>query len=238
MTPLIQWASKISSAGGKYDLTEFHWFDATNVMMDFFQLQDTKDFERYVSDPLPFKNMFICLSVRNNKMIIRLQEEEKDGLLMCAVAAIGQKSDGTSGSLGAFSIFKRNGKPEFTPLTDTTTEKDVQYVTTIISNVQRRLQTCTTQVYKPYDAKPFINQKRLKKGKPLSYEWRTVIVEPKVVVSVSHGGTHASPRLHDRRGHWRTMKKSGKRVWVKECKVGDPSKGVVFHDYKFSRQTV
>ena len=41
---------------------------------------------------------------------------------------------------------------------------------------------------------------------------------------------HASPRQHERRGHWRTYR-SGKRVWVKNCVVGDPSLGHVKHAY-------
>jgi hypothetical protein len=38
--------------------------------------------------------------------------------------------------------------------------------------------------------------------------------------------------LHDRRGHWRYIKKSNKQVWVLPCKIGDASKGAVFKDYK------
>lgn len=38
-------------------------------------------------------------------------------------------------------------------------------------------------------------------------------------VNEHQGGTHASPIPHDRRGHWRTYKISGKRVWVNECKI-------------------
>jgi hypothetical protein len=44
------------------------------------------------------------------------------------------------------------------------------------------------------------------------------------------GGTHASPRAHDRRGHWRACK-SGKIVWVSQCRVGDETRGEVVHDY-------
>ena len=36
---------------------------------------------------------------------------------------------------------------------------------------------------------------------------------------------------HDRRGHWRKHP-SGKIIWVKPCKVGDATKGVIFKDYK------
>jgi hypothetical protein len=28
------------------------------------------------------------------------------------------------------------------------------------------------------------------------------------------------------------MLKSGKSVWVRSCKVGDPTKGIVFKDYQ------
>ena len=81
-----------------------------------------------------------------------------------------------------------------------------------------------------------INRKRAAKGKPpLQYDWHTVTVEPPKPKGESKGGTHASPRLHDRRGHWRTYP-SGKKGWVKACKVGDGSKGAVFKDYKIKEQ--
>ena len=77
-----------------------------------------------------------------------------------------------------------------------------------------------------------INTCRAKKGKgPLKFTWHTVTIGPRPEPQGSKGGTHASPRLHDRRGHWRTTA-SGKRVWVRDCKVGDPSRGLVFKDYK------
>lgn len=68
------------------------------------------------------------------------------------------------------------------------------------------------------------------KGKKPAFAWRTVVVEPKPSVEPTGIGTHASPRAHERRGHWRQLK--SKQVWVKSCKVGKPSNGVVFHDYK------
>ena len=83
----------------------------------------------------------------------------------------------------------------------------------------------------------FINRKRQAKGKSaLSFDWVTVEIGDRKAKNAPQGGTHASPRLHDRRGHWRTLKATGKRVWVKECKVGDASKGVVFKDYKLKEK--
>jgi hypothetical protein len=63
------------------------------------------------------------------------------------------------------------------------------------------------------------------------YEWKTVILKPAKPRSESLGGTHASPRLHERRGHLRRMR-SGKEVWVKPHKVGNVKLGVIFHDYE------
>lgn len=84
----------------------------------------------------------------------------------------------------------------------------------------------------PTARKSHINSKRAAKGKgPILFDWHTVAIAPATLKIQHQGGTHASPRLHDRRGHWRTHP-SGKRVWVKSCKVGDASKGVVFKDYK------
>ncbi len=45
------------------------------------------------------------------------------------------------------------------------------------------------------------------------------------------GGTHASPRLHLRRGHWRHYK-SGKKRWIKPMWVGDKDLGVIHKDYE------
>jgi hypothetical protein len=77
------------------------------------------------------------------------------------------------------------------------------------------------------------NAKRVRKGKAPLYEWTTVQIERKApeLPAAPKGGTHASPRLHQRRGHWVTSK-LGKRFWRSETVVGKPENGMVFHDYK------
>ena len=45
------------------------------------------------------------------------------------------------------------------------------------------------------------------------------------------GGSHASPRWHIRRGHWRTLQ-DGRRVFVRECEVGDQTRGGIVKDYR------
>lgn len=44
------------------------------------------------------------------------------------------------------------------------------------------------------------------------------------------GGTHASPRWHIRRGHWRTLA-DGRRIFIRECQIGDPATGGVVKHY-------
>ena len=86
--------------------------------------------------------------------------------------------------------------------------------------------------YRATPKNTFINRKRLAKGKPaLTFDWVTVTIEPPKQKLDYLGGTHASPRRHQARWHWRVYK-SGARGWVKDCWKGDASKGSVFKDYK------
>jgi hypothetical protein len=87
-----------------------------------------------------------------------------------------------------------------------------------------------TEVYVPVIKNTFTNKRKIAAGKFPAYEWKTVYIEPIKPRLENRGGTHASPRLHDRRGHLRRLK-SGKNVWVKAHKVGEINKGIVFHDY-------
>ena len=83
--------------------------------------------------------------------------------------------------------------------------------------------------YKPNKRANF--EKKIRQGKTPSYDWTTVVIEPSKPKNEPLGGTHASPRWHERRGHWRNTPR-GKRVWVKNCEVGNKALGAVFHDYK------
>ena len=77
-----------------------------------------------------------------------------------------------------------------------------------------------------------VNQKKLRKGKTPLIEFRLISItgkeQPKTA-STTHD-THASPRQHWRRGHWRSYK-SGKRAWVEPMLVGDEANGKIIKDY-------
>lgn len=115
---------------------------------------------------------------------------------------------------------------------DTTAEHEAG-IAAVIAVLGDFMQRTATVGYRPtVKRNSILNQQRARKGKPpLQYDWHTVTIQPPQIKSEPKGGTHASPRLHDRRGHFRKLK-SGARVWVNPCKVGDASKGTVFKDYK------
>lgn len=76
------------------------------------------------------------------------------------------------------------------------------------------------------------NKKLIKAGKYPMYEYKKLVLNPEQprVVHPHQGGTHASPRMHTRRGHNRKLK-SGKTIWINDCTVGKSSAGVIEKDY-------
>jgi hypothetical protein len=65
------------------------------------------------------------------------------------------------------------------------------------------------------------------------WTYRIVDIDPQRIKAAIRQttGTHASPRWHIRRGHWRTLPGGGK-TFVRECEVGDPARGGVVKDYR------
>lgn len=85
----------------------------------------------------------------------------------------------------------------------------------------------------PTEEEKSVNAKRIRKGKRPFIEFKLITIDGKkkdAVVTTPHG-THASPRQHWRRGHWRTAPKSGKKVWIDPMLVGDEANGKIIKDY-------
>jgi hypothetical protein len=83
------------------------------------------------------------------------------------------------------------------------------------------------------------NRKRISKGKKPLIEFKMAVIEgKKTAMSSTPHGTHASPRLHWRRGHWRTMTKSGKKTWIAPMEVGDEDNGRVIKTYAIGKYSL
>lgn len=126
----------------------------------------------------------------------------------------------------------KNNHPDAEGNVESFTAFLIRDIVELCAYLNRKSTTIETRRESSLKAK--LGSKKKKEHKAF-YEIHRVVVNatPKVVtVSEPKGGTHASPRWHERRGYWRTMKKSGKRVWVRACEVGSKSNGMVYKDYQ------
>jgi len=78
-----------------------------------------------------------------------------------------------------------------------------------------------------------LRRKRLARSGVRGWVWHQVSINQDRLRAATppQGGTHASPRWHIRRGHWRQLA-DGRRVFVRQCEVGDPTRGGVVKDYR------
>jgi hypothetical protein len=75
-----------------------------------------------------------------------------------------------------------------------------------------------------------LNKMRRARGKAPLFTYKVLTIGRKKRKSQHLGGTHASPRSHLRRGHYRTSSK-GARYWVQPCMVKGETDGFVHKDY-------
>lgn len=84
---------------------------------------------------------------------------------------------------------------------------------------------------------PKLQKIRAKRGKqPLFSFWTLELVLGRSHENSPGSGTHASPRLHLRRGHAR-QHAPGKWTWVQPHAVGNKKLGIVHKDYALSRES-
>lgn len=85
------------------------------------------------------------------------------------------------------------------------------------------------KIHEPSDKQIKAASKR--RNAPFHSYWTLDCALPSSSVEArSLGGTHATPRLHMRRGHVRRLP-TGKTTWVRQCAVGNANLGAVSKDY-------
>jgi len=220
MTPLVR--EMVSHGGNVAD--KFMWFD-----MGF--IKEFVNFDEGEYTQLPFDQCAICgygiNSMANKHLFLLVRRGD-------VVAVGGWIITGTKLSkIPDFAITNtEDGALAALPSAKEMNLDVLSGVLAIIWEFMQSLDTSKT-AYRPIiKHRSPTNMRRISKGKsPLIYDWHTVTIEPTTPKQDHKGGTHATPRRHQCRGHWRNCK-SGKRVWVKDCWKGDASKGSVFKDYK------
>jgi hypothetical protein len=81
-----------------------------------------------------------------------------------------------------------------------------------------------------------LNKMRRARGKAPLFTYKVLTIGRKKRKSQLLGGTHASPRSHLRRGHYRTSQK-GVRHWVQPCMIKGDTDGFVHKDYRVEAET-
>ena len=158
------------------------------------------------------------------------------GVAVGGVSKIMYSGDGGHGAFGKyfdpFSYMETTEGIKYYKGDSQIDEAEIKQMFRMVCACLLKLHDCTEAHQPTVKANSLTNKRRIAKGKPpLIYDWRTIKLEPNGKKSDPQGGTHATPRRHQCRGHWRTCK-SGKRVWVKDCWRGDASKGTIFKDYE------
>ena len=220
MTPLIAEMVKLAP-----DPELMQWFDASGIPPN-----QTVDLDVVNTTPLPFDKCAVAGVEGDAKWLILLVQVDD---VVFYVGWTLHQNHYTKHP--AFTYIRTDEGIKLHPIDEDEREKwNADDVRGVLAGVGAWLKALSPDslAYKPTARKSHINSKRAAKGKgPILFDWHTVHVTPAKQKRDYKGGTHASPRLHDRRGHWRKYP-SGKVGWVKNCKVGDASKGVVFKDYE------
>lgn len=228
-TAVLRDAIRLTTEAG-LDPTEMQWFDISN--MDRQEVVPSTDWLMHYRPP--FEKCMVCFrgptkNHANYEMwLVMSGSDPHEGIALSMMKGpVGQKPR----SLPDMVYVIEEDLVKYGPLdaAKPLTEEEARLMLGIVIVFYRQLSTgCST--YRPEVQQTFTNRRKIAAGKAPTYDWKTVVIGPKQPKSEHQGGTHASPRQHDRRGHLRTFK-SGKSIWVKPHKVGNAALGSVFHDY-------
>jgi len=233
MTTLLVRETMRTIADLGIDPASLHWFDATGCLTD----KSHQEQGPIQNSRPPFERCMICLEGSSGRgasmrlILMVVGDDPENGV----VITVWRWSAGSPPVQMAPMVYvvhegliKYGPYEESDKMDKTDAEMILGFMSAWYESLSRRVES-----YLPTPVQTYTNRRKIAQGKVPVYEWRTVVIEPAKPRSESQGGTHASPRLHDRRGHLRRLQ-SGKNVWVKPCKVGSPSNGIVFKDYQIS----
>lgn len=235
MTPFVRSTMKWYVEAG-LDPTEAHWFDIS-ALRD--QIAVGGDYLKEYRPPFPRNFVLWAGSTRNHAhyevLMMVAGTDPQEGVVVNVWKGAGGEMPR---SLPAMFYLVDGDQISYGPIDeDVTVEKEeAELMLALVAGWY----SCLSRGIDAYVGSArdtWTNRRKIAQGKAPSYEWRTVYIEPTKPHAESKGGTHASPRQHDRRGHLRRLQ-SGKNVWVRPCKVGNAALGSIFHDYEVRHEAV
>ena len=229
-TQLVRDSMKLMADAG-VDIVDIKWFDLSGGFTD----QQRADLDPVMTHRPPFDRCFVVWKGRTKThasyevLMLVAGNDPEDGITV----SMWKGPTGTRlRPIPAMFYFIEGDQIRYGAVNDDEpVDKELAELMLAQVGVWYGLMDRRIEAYVPTVRDTFTNRRKMQQGKAPTFDWTTVYIEPAKPRSDSKGGTHASPRLHDRRGHLRRLT-TGKNVWVKACKVGDASKGAIFHDYK------
>ena len=212
-----------------FDATEFHWFEVATT-------DEYVDVGKELPNlRLPFQMVAVVTQIKNMSHLLLLAQNDEGTMTRCVPLARGEKGilddmpfEYVTNESGSIGVAHRDGSALV--IGKGNTGAYLALITHFLLTLNARAETGYLPVKRANHAK------RIRQGKVPLYDWNTIVVEPPKPKAAPQGGTHASPRWHERRGHWRNTK-NNKRVWVRNCEVGNKALGAVFHDYVVKEST-
>lgn len=229
-TQLVRDSMKLMADAG-IDIVDIKWFDLSGGFTD----QQRADLDPVMTHRPPFDKCFVVWKGKTKThasyevLMLVAGNDPEDGITV----SMWKGPTGTRlRPIPAMFYFIEGDQIRYGAVNDDeSVDKELAELMLAQVGVWYGLMDRRIEAYIPTMRDTFTNRRKIQQGKAPTFGWTTVYIEPAKQRSDSKGGTHASPRLHDRRGHLRRLT-TGKNVWVKACKVGDASKGAIFHDYK------
>jgi hypothetical protein len=243
MTPLVREFASLGVASAVADPVDFQWFDITDSVNNY--VRKVADIRKVADCNMPFEKLAIVGQTGTVKaIVIAAGKNFEEGVAISGMVINGltvesvpvrmyKVQDGEmvflTKEMLEYETARREGKELPYPEEKQQSEQSLRCAS-FVAELLRNLRHDPVTGYVPAEKKGFISNKRKAKGKPPLYDWTTVVIEPAKPKTEHKGGTHASPRQHDVRGHW-VRSRQGKTFWRKPHKRGNAANGAVFHDY-------
>jgi hypothetical protein len=133
----------------------------------------------------------------------------------------------------AFARFRHGGEDDFFAHPGLASDSEATVYAEVLAGVVGRALALLAMrcAFQPHTV-PSLRRRGCSRHVASGWTYRVAEIDPfQIKVAATRlGGSHASPRWHLRRGHWCQLA-DGRRVFVRECEVGDPSRGGVVKDY-------
>lgn len=182
---------------------------------------------------LPHAAVFfeVVQSTAPGDRVVAYAEEDDGQVDVCLFQYLAERRIWTDAM--AFARYRRGGEDDFLAHPALATDAEATLYAEVLAGVLGRALALLAMrcAFQPH-AVPSLHRRGSSRHVASGWTYRVAEIDPfQIKIAAARlGGSHASPRWHLRRGHWRRLA-DGRRVFVRECEVGEIARGGVIKDY-------